>query len=81
LCATISIDTVRRSMSPPRRTYDIRIAGRLTELASAYSPHAVDYEDGVSVVRAREVDQAALFGLIHRTQSLGLELLEVRIVG
>jgi hypothetical protein len=67
-------------MSPSRRTYDIRIAGRLSELSSAFSPHAVDFEDGVTVVRAREIDQSALHGLLHRTQSLGLELLEVRIV-
>jgi hypothetical protein len=68
-------------MSHTRRTYDITIAGRLSELGSAFSPHAVSFEAGVSVVRAREIDQAALHGLLHRTQSLGLELLEVRIVG
>jgi len=67
-------------MSPTRRTYDIRIAGRLSELSSAFNPHDVTFEDGVSVVRAQEIDQAALHGLLHRTQSLGLELLEVRIV-
>jgi hypothetical protein len=68
-------------MSATRRTYDITIAGRLSELSSAFSPHSVSFEGGVSVVRAREIDQAALHGLLHRTQSLGLELLEVRIVG
>jgi hypothetical protein len=67
-------------MSPSRRTYDIRIAGRLSELSSAFSPHPVSFDEGVSVVRAREIDQAALHGILHRTQSLGLELLEVRIV-
>jgi hypothetical protein len=67
-------------MSPSRRTYDIRIAGRLSELSSAFTPHDVSFEEGVSVVRARNIDQAALHGLLHRTQSLGLELLEVRIV-
>jgi hypothetical protein len=67
-------------MSSPRRTYDISVSGRLTDLASAFSPHAVTYDGGVSVVRAKEIDQAALHGLLHRTQSLGLELLEVRIV-
>jgi hypothetical protein len=67
-------------MSSSRRTYEISIAGRLSELASAFSPHSVSSEGGVSVVRAREIDQSALHGLLHRTQSLGLELLEVRIV-
>jgi hypothetical protein len=67
-------------MSSPRRTYDISIAGRLTDLASAFSPHSVTFDGRVSVVRAQEIDQAALHGLLHRTQSLGLELLEVRIV-
>jgi hypothetical protein len=72
--------TVHRSMSSSARTYEIAIAGRLTDLASAFSPHSVRFEEGVSTVRAREIDQAALHGLLHRTQSLGLELLEVRIV-
>jgi hypothetical protein len=67
-------------MSSSRRTYEISIAGRLSELASAFSPHLVSFEGGVSVVQARDVDQSALHGLLHRTQSLGLELLEVRIV-
>ena len=67
-------------MSSTRRTYDITIAGRLSDLASAFSPHDVTFENGVSLVRAREIDQAALHGLLNRTQSLGLELLEVRIV-
>jgi hypothetical protein len=80
LRATLRLGTVQRSMSSSRRTYDISIAGRLTDLASAFSPHAVSYVEGVSVVRASEIDQAALHGLLHRTQSLGLELLEVRIV-
>jgi hypothetical protein len=80
LCATTTIDTVERSMSSSRRTYDISISGRLTDLAAEFSPHPVSFDGGVSVVRAREIDQAALHGLLHRTQSLGLELLEVRIV-
>ncbi len=67
-------------MSPSHRSYDIKIAGRLSELRSAFSPHDVIFDKGASVVRAREIDQAALHGLLHRTQSLGLELLEVRIV-
>jgi hypothetical protein len=62
------------------RTYDISIAGRLSGLTSAFSPHLVWFEDGASVVRAVDADQAALFGLILQVQSLGLELLEVRIV-
>jgi hypothetical protein len=67
-------------MSSSRRTYEISIAGRLSELASAFSPHSVSTAGGISFVRAHEIDQAALHGLLHRTQSLGLELLEVRIV-
>jgi len=73
--------TLHRSMSSSRRTYEISIAGRLSELVSAFTPHPVRFQGGVSVVQAREIDQAALHGLLHRTQSLGLELLEVRIVG
>jgi hypothetical protein len=37
--------------------------------------------DGITLLTGPVVDQAALHGLLHRTQSLGLELLEVRIVG
>ncbi len=62
-----------------RRDYIISIAGRLEALANAFSPYEIAYADGVSLVRARGIDQSALFGLIQRTQSLGLELLEVRI--
>jgi hypothetical protein len=64
-----------------RRTYDVSIAGRLHELADAFAPHVVRTENGHSVVRAVDVDQAALFGVIGRVQAHGLELLEVRIVG
>ncbi len=63
-----------------RRTYDIRIAGRLSVLAAEFAPHEVSSEGGVSVIRAREIDQAALFGIVAQLQSLRLELLEIRIV-
>jgi hypothetical protein len=62
------------------RTYDISIVGRLEALANAFFPHEIAFQDGVSLVRAREIDQSALYGLLQRTQALGLELLEVRIV-
>ena len=63
-----------------QRTYDIRITGRLSVLADEFAPHAVTYADGVSVIRARDVDQAALFGIVAQLQALRLELLEIRIV-
>jgi hypothetical protein len=74
--------TVQRRIRTPTvsRTYDISIVGRLEALAAAFFPHEVAFQDGVSLVRAREIDQSALHRLIQRTQSLGLELLEVRIV-
>ena len=63
------------------RDYEISIAGRLGELASAFAPHAVREDGALSFVRAEQVDQAALFAVLGLVQELGLELCEVRIVG
>ena len=59
------------------RTYDIRISGRLAVLADEFAPHAVTFAAGVSVIRARDIDQAALFGIVAQLQALRLELLEI----
>ena len=61
------------------RDYEISIAGRLGELASAFAPHAVRENGPLSFVRLEQVDQATLFAVIALVQELGLELREVRI--
>ena len=66
-------------MSIPR-DYEISIAGRLGELASAFAPHPVRENGSLSFVRVEQVDQATLFAVIGLVQELGLELGEVKIV-
>lgn len=63
-----------------QRTYDIRITGRLEALRDQFAPHDVAYRAGVTTIRAQDIDQSALFGIVSRLQALGLELLEIRIV-
>ena len=59
--------------------YEITVRGRLTAtMLTAFdglhaSPAAAD-----TVLRGEIVDQAALFGVLERIESLGLELLDVR---
>ena len=59
--------------------YEITVRGRLTDtMLTAFdglnaSPAAAD-----TVLRGEIVDQAALFGVLERIESLGLELLDVR---
>ena len=59
--------------------YEITVRGRLTDtMLTAFdglhaSPAAED-----TVLRGEIVDQAALFGVLERIESLGLELLDVR---
>ncbi len=59
--------------------YEIRIKGRLSDSLSQ------SFEDFTSAVRPAETvmrgelrDQAELYGLLDRIQSLGLELIEIR---
>ena len=59
--------------------YEITVRGRFGEtLAIAFeglsaAPAGVD-----TVIRGEIVDQAALYGVLERIESLGLELLDVR---
>ena len=71
---------LRTRMSSVARDYEISVAGRLGELASAFAPHTVRETGALSFVRVEQVDQAALFAVLGLVQELGLELCEVRIV-
>ncbi len=59
--------------------YEIRIKGRVGEsLRLAFEGLSITLNPGETVLRGRELDQAALYGILDRIQALGFELLEVR---
>jgi hypothetical protein len=60
-------------------SYEIRIKGRLSDsLLAAFEGLDATVEPVETVLRGPVQDQAALYGLLNRIQSLGLELVEVR---
>jgi hypothetical protein len=60
-------------------SYEIRIRGRLSDsLLAAFEELTPSVETGETVLQGQVRDQAALYGLLDRIQSLGLELVEVR---
>jgi hypothetical protein len=60
-------------------SYVIRIKGRLSDsLLSEFEGMTASVEPGETVLRGLVRDQAELYGLLDRIQSLGLELVEVR---
>jgi hypothetical protein len=59
--------------------YEIRIRGRLGEsLLAAFEGLAATVAPVETVLHGPVLDQAALYGLLDRIQTLGLELVEVR---
>jgi hypothetical protein len=60
-------------------SYVIRIKGRLSDsLLAVFEGLTPSIEPGQTVLRGQVRDQAELYGLLDRIQSLGLELIEVR---
>jgi hypothetical protein len=60
-------------------SYEIRIRGQLTgSLLAAFEEMEATLEPVETVLHGPVQDQAALYGLLDRIQSLGLELIEVR---
>ena len=58
--------------------YQVRVRGRLSETILVAFPDLRVLMLGPETVLAGELsDQAALFGVLHRIEELGLELLEV----
>jgi len=58
--------------------YQVRVRGRLSETILVAFPDLRVLMLGPETVLAGELpDQAALFGVLHRIEKLGLELLEV----
>jgi hypothetical protein len=61
--------------------YELSFKGAASDtLASAFDECKVTADRGVTIVRSAIPDQAALQGLIARINSLGLELLDVRLI-
>jgi hypothetical protein len=60
-------------------SYEIRIKGRLSNsLLAAFEGLNATVEPVETVLHGPVQDQAALYGLLDRIQSLGLELVEIR---
>jgi hypothetical protein len=71
---------VARILPPMQsRHYEITIRGRLSDtLVEAFDGLTAAPAGADTVLVGNHVDQAALFGVLERIESLGLELLEVR---
>ena len=61
--------------------YRITISGRLGEVGRETFDDCDVMSDGRVTVLAGELDQAALFGALHRIRALGLELVGVARLG
>jgi hypothetical protein len=63
-------------------TYEIQVRGPLgPTLREAFPALTVQRRGSDTVLRGRLTDQAALFGVLHQIESLGLELIAVRCPG
>ncbi|WP_199487596.1 hypothetical protein [Actinomadura spongiicola] len=70
---------ISRDGAPRACDYEIRINGRVGEsLRLAFEELSVTLNPAETVLRGRELDQAALYGILDRIQALGFELVEVR---
>ncbi|NGN62622.1 hypothetical protein G5C51_01715 [Streptomyces sp. A7024] len=66
-------------MVAPGSGFEIRINGRVVgALEEAFSELTITVHPAETVLRGSPLDQAALYGILDRIQSLGLELVEVR---
>jgi hypothetical protein len=63
----------------PDTRYEIRIKGRVSAaVLETFGAMESDVEPVETILHGPVRDQAELHGLLHRLQSLGLELIEVR---
>ena len=61
--------------------YEVTFKGEAgATVRAAFEGLEVTVGHGVTVLKGELPDQAALHGIIHRVESLGLELVDVRIV-
>ena len=60
-------------------TYEITVRGRLSDtLVAAFDGLSASRRAQHTVLRGELADQAALYGVLGRIESLGLELVDVR---
>lgn len=63
------------------RTFDITFVGQAgTVLRAEFDDCEVRAGPGTTTLRAGQLDQGGLQGLLQRISALGLELIEVRVV-
>jgi hypothetical protein len=61
--------------------YELTLKGQASDaVCAAFDDLEVARGPGITVLRARLADQAALYGVLARVQGFGLELLDVRLV-
>lgn len=64
----------------PSRTYEITFVGQAgTVLRAEFDDCEIAVGPGITTLRAELPDQGALYGLLQRITSLGLELVDVRV--
>jgi hypothetical protein len=64
------------------RDYEITFDGRaIPAIAAVFEDFEVTVGTGSTTLRAERMDQAALHGALDRLLALGLDLLEVRVLG
>jgi hypothetical protein len=62
-----------------QQSYEIRVRGHLGDtLLAAFPDLQAEAQGGETVLAGKLPDQAALYGVLDRIETLGLELLEVR---
>jgi hypothetical protein len=65
--------------SEPNQPFEIRVSGHLgPTLLEAFPTLTAHRQGGDTVLSGSLPDQAALYGVLHQVEVLGLELLEVR---
>jgi hypothetical protein len=64
------------------KVYELSFMGEAGRaIRAAFPEFVVTTADGITLLRGRLTDQAALHGAIARVESLGLELTDVHLVG
>jgi len=64
---------------PRQQAYEIRVRGHLgPRMLRAFEALSAQPEGGDTLLRGFLPDQAALYGVIARLETLGLELVEIR---
>ena len=65
--------------SEPHQRFEIRVRGQLGPMLLEGFPTFAAHRQGADTVLSGSLpDQAALYGVLHQVEALGLELLEVR---